>query len=252
MVSTELNIGAVTTIFRQPTALCGDAHRYLALLPGPDYRPAAMNSALPLTLKEFPAAARDYPIVFLPDPQPATLVVTGLRSGHNLFTTRQGGWRPGCYIPASLRQHPFMLSGEPGATTGAMYVDLSCKRLVDARQDPRAQRLFDDAGDPSAPMQDATTFCLAAYHEALHTVAFTQALQAAGLLADSHFRITLRTGRTQIVRGFCCIDEKRYRALPAETLTAWFTAGWLDAIAFHLASQHNWQRLTALEETSHD
>ncbi len=248
MVSTTLNIGAVASIFRQPTVLCGDAHRHLALLPRPDYRSAATHTVLPLTVKEFPLAARDYPIVFLPGRQPAALMVTGLCREHNLFTTGPGGWRAGCYIPASLRQYPFMLAGEPGATTGVMYVDPACERLVDARQDQRARRLFDDSGNHSAPMQEATAFCLAAYHEALYTAEFTQALQAAGLLADSHFRITLRSGRTQIVSGFCCVDEKRYRALPTATLTDWFAAGWLDAITFHLASQHNWQTLVALEE----
>ena len=53
-------------------------------------------------------------------------------------------------------------------------------------------------------------------------------------------------GGQQTLDGFCVVDEKAFRALPAKTVADWHARGWLDLATLHLASLQNFQSLLGL------
>jgi len=236
--------------YQRPIALCGDAHRYRGLRPGGNFRFASKSMAIPLGVGEFFPAARHYPIVFSPGPQPVPLAIIGLFEAHNLFVDGKGNWLAEHYVPGYLRRYPFLLSGGAGTVSESvvLVIDEACDRFVDSRADRRAERLFDDTGNATALTKEATSLCVAAYHEEVRTTAFVRALHDAGLLVASHVQIRLKNGRTQTVQGFSLLNNNAYRSLTSAALSQWFSLGWLDAIALQIASQQNWTLLIAHHE----
>lgn len=240
--------GLQPPFYQRPIALCGDAHRYRGLLPSGAFSFTSKSLAVPLGAGEFFPAARHYPIVFSPGPQPVPFVIIGF-DGHNLFVDNKGDWRADHYVPGYVRRYPFLLSGAgAGLESAILVIDEACNRFVDSRAERRAERLFDDAGNATALTKDATSLCVAAYHEEVRTRAFARALHDAGLLVSSHVQLNLCNGQTQTVQGFSLLNNKAYRSLPSATLSHWFSLGWLDAIALQIASQQNWNLLIAHRE----
>ena len=107
-------------------------------------------NALAVSVSEFNAASRDYPIVFSsPDDGTsfAPVAVLGIAAGQNLFVNGAGEWDKGCYLPAFVRRYPFCIS--------KLYVDgqprserLVC--IVKAYVDAGGIALFDQADQATA------------------------------------------------------------------------------------------------------
>ena len=116
-------------------------HRNLGLRADGHYRFAAASPALPLTVPEFAAAGRVYPIVFAQDEAAMPLAVTGLAAGRNLFVSPDGAWRPGCYVPAYLRRYPFI-----GIEIEPRYCAIAAKRIQAAID---ATALFNEVDPPA-------------------------------------------------------------------------------------------------------
>src|SRR3989442_15385251 len=110
-------------------------------------------NALAVSLAEFSAAARDYPVVFASLDRGrsfAPVVVLGLEQGVNLFVGPGGDWDRSAYCPAFVRRYPFCIS--------KLYVDgkAQSERVVcvaRSQLDDAGMALFDDAGAPSAQWQ---------------------------------------------------------------------------------------------------
>src|SRR5258706_14040701 len=93
-------------------------------------------NALALSLGEFVAAARDYPIVFAPGDAGksfAPVILLGLEAGVNLFLDESGEWQRDAYFPAYVRRFPFCLSKERIVCIVRSYVDASGMPLYDGR-----------------------------------------------------------------------------------------------------------------------
>ena len=72
-------------------------------------------NALAVSVGEFVAAARDYPIVFASADAGksfAPVILLGLEAGVNLFLDDSGEWDRTAYFPAYVRRFPFCLSKE--------------------------------------------------------------------------------------------------------------------------------------------
>ena len=66
--------------------------------------------ALPVTIDEFPSAARNYPIVFSSGENAVPLILMGLNEGVNTFMGEDGRFNQPAYIPAYVRRYPFLLA----------------------------------------------------------------------------------------------------------------------------------------------
>lgn len=171
------------------------------------------------------------------------LAVTGVAVDRNLFVSADGQWMPGRYIPSYVRRYPFIAVavGDGGPTM--LGIDVASGRVsTDAALDG-AEPLFEASGKATAKSEEAMALCAAYAGEHERTLAFTEALKTNGLLVERSARMSYADASQALVQGFRMVDEQVFRALPAETLVAFHTKGWLDLIVLHLASQASWHTL---------
>src|SRR3954471_14324499 len=70
----------------------------------------ATNHAVPITIDEFVAVQRFFPIVFSAGENPVPLALMGLNEGVNVFVDEEGKPVGEAYMPAYVRRYPFMLA----------------------------------------------------------------------------------------------------------------------------------------------
>jgi hypothetical protein len=227
-----------TTLFEQPQALDRVQHRGLRLKSEAvcHNRTAGMN-ALFITAIEFGDVCREYPIVFVdagtgPDGkrEVAPMAVLGLDKGENLMLDADGTWGAR-YTPALLRGYPFGLA-PVDAQSYTICVDAKSAALsADV-----GQRLFDDAGEPTALLNQRRQFVEEIEREAQRTRLFGRRLIELELLRSMRFDATLPDGQTMSVDGFMAVDEAKLAALPDATLVELHKSGVMALLHAHQIS----------------
>lgn len=103
---------AEVLFYERPVPLNRTEHKDLRIKPIPNLKFASTVHSVPLTGVEFPAAARDLPILFggLTVDSAGPLALLGLRENENLFINADGHWEANAYIPAFVRRYPFVLA----------------------------------------------------------------------------------------------------------------------------------------------
>lgn len=232
---------AATELFRRPRPLDRVAHKDLTINRKAGFGFARGQIAIPITLSEFSAAARDYPIVFAGDPvQPFALL--GLREGRNLLINEVGQWRKGRYIPAHLRRYPFVFM-EASGNQFLLCIDEAAEHFT-AGPKPDAQPLFAD-GAPMPLVGDALKFLAAFQSEFAVTRELAAAIAAQGLLIERQAEVELSGGAGHVsLGGFRIVDEAKFAALADDVFLAWRKQAWLPPIYFHLQSLANFGLLT--------
>lgn len=244
---TEAASAPLPLFYRDPVLLRFEDHRYARLAPVTSFGFAREAIAIPLCIGEFAIALRHYPIVFAIDDNASPIAPVAIKREHNLFIERDGSWRADSYIPAYVRRYPFIGIETPDKAGQLLSIDRASDRFIGSGVDrPDAERLFDETGGPTRTARSAMAFCQAYYADSTNTVAFGQALVAAKVLTPYHADFSLPDGSQHQVNGFLAVDEKAFRALPAETVTDWHAKGWLDLVALHLASLQSFQGLLDL------
>lgn len=239
--SADGNPAAANELFRQPRPLDRTIHKDLTIDRKAGFAFARRQIAVPLTLSEFAAAARDYPIVFAGNAaQPFALL--GLREGCNLLVDAAGQWRKERYVPAHLRRYPFVFMEAPG-NRFLLCIDEAAEHFTTkTKLDP--QPLFAD-GQPTPLVGDAMKFLAAFQSEFATTRALVEALDKNGLLIGRQAEIELASGTGRFsLGGFRIVDENKLAALGNEVFLDWRERGWLPPIYFHLQSLANFGRLT--------
>lgn len=230
--------------YRTPQVLRFEEHKDLVLSQAPDFRFAAEANAIPLTVGEFMPVVRNYPIVFVSSGDTvSTVAITGLKQGQNLFVSPDGTWAEGAYIPAYLRRYPFIFVEEQGADRRVLAVDTASERIKQASETENGAPLFTEDGKAGEGAEPALQLCEALRLQFAKDVALLKALVDQDLLVERHADMEFPDKSRYRLSGMRLVDPERYRALPAETLAEWHTAGWTDAIALHIASQANWSLL---------
>jgi len=230
--------------YKDPVLLRFEEHGDVGLAPPTDFGFARATVAIPLCVGEFAAAMRHYPIVFAMDEQASPIALVGIRRDDNLFVGQDGSWHAGCYVPAYIRRYPFIVTETPDKAQRLLAIDRGSERYVPSvagRDD--AEYLFDTDGKPTPTAQNAMAFCHAYHQDYTNTVAFGRALVAAKVLEPYHADFRLPDGSRRHLNGFLAVDEKAFRALPADTVAEWHAKGWLTLVAFHLASMRSFQAL---------
>jgi hypothetical protein len=232
---------AANELFKQPRPLDRVAHKALTIDRQAGFGFARGQIAIPVTLTEFAAAARDYPVVFAGDPvQPFALL--GLRDGHNLLVDAAGQWRKGRYVPAHLRRYPFIFMETPDQQF-VLCIDEAAEHFVAAeKRDP--QPLFAD-GKATPLVGDAMKFLAAFQSEFGATREFGAAVAESGLLIERQAEVELSGGAGRIsLAGFKVVDEAKLAVLADEVFLDWRKRNWLAPIYFHLQSLANFGLLT--------
>jgi len=203
----------------------------------------ALN-AVAVSVGEFGAAARDYPIVFASLDRGksfAPVVVVGLAQGTNLFIDEAGRWDRGAYLPAFVRRYPFCISklyvdGEP-KTERVVCVAKACI-------DPAGTALFDANGAPSARWQAAERL-LSGYEADLDRTAQMCATLARLQLFETFTLQWFKESREPQVKlaGMYRVSEAKLRELKPASLKALVTKNLMGLVYLHLHSLENFRRL---------
>jgi hypothetical protein len=189
-------------------------------------------TAVPLAAEEFVAAARSLPIVFAAQPPHLPVAVTGLAAGHSLYVGNDGAWRPGAYVPAYLRRHPFFLvRTAPGSDQLVLCLDPKAPQVSEAA----GEALFTEDGKATPALDRALAFCRSVEEASLRTRAMSEGLAEAGLLKAAVVQFE-QAGRPIRIDGFWAVDRAALMALPAEKLKDLRDRGWLEAVYAHLLS----------------
>jgi hypothetical protein len=198
-------------------------------------------NALAVSVGEFVAAGRDYPVVFVPAGADgyAPVVILGLTGGSNLYVDAAGEWERGSYFPAYARRFPFCIS--------KVYVDGEARgeRLVCVAKD-----YLDDAGvalfegGAPTPRWQAAERLLSSFEADLdRTAALCSALARMDLLEPFKMQINERPEIS--LGGMFRVAEARVKALRPAGLKALLDKGFLGAAFAHLHSLENFSRLAA-------
>lgn len=189
--------------------------------------------AIPLTVDEFVAAQRFYPIVFTTGPNPAPLALLGLHDGVNTYLDAEGQWRANTYIPAYIRRYPFMLAKlTPESTELSLCFDDQSGVVVEGE----GERLFDN-GQPTEATRNILGFCEQFEQSVARTQAFCQDLEKLDILMDGEATIQ-QPGMAQpaIYRGFRMVSEEKLQAIRGDQTRKIVQNGMLGLIYAHLFS----------------
>jgi hypothetical protein len=200
--------------------------------------------AVPISASEFPAAIRDYPIVFVRrsgEPGFTSMVILGMHEGQNLFVMADGKWDRRTYMPAYVRRYPFCLVAAHEAAVG------QGERMIcvdpEAVDETKGRPMFDDLGEP-LPHWTMIERMLHEYEDDLSlTREMCSALARLKLLEPFTLRAELVGGFSLSMEDLFRLNRDALLELGHAEMRDLVSKGWLDHIYAHLFSQDNFQRL---------
>ncbi len=213
-------------------------------LPAAGTAPAsfARLHAIPVSLEEFAAASRDYPLVFLRRPESESFVAAaavGMQPRQNLFMMSDGIWDRRVYLPAYVRRFPFCMVQKAGdgasRREGVVCVETSALRAEgDALYDKNGHALSHWSvlerliADFEQDLERSDELCKLLYEMDL-LMPFTMKAEVDGF--------------TMQLDGMHRVDQEKLEALREEDLRRLFAAGAMDKLYAHLLSLQNFRRL---------
>lgn len=224
-------------LYREVVLVDRHSHAGKRVLPVTDWRIAAEMNAVFITGAEFPAAARELPIAFVPvgrgadgKPQVTAVVLTGLRERENLLVSAEGRWDAG-FLPAFLRRYPFAYVRSEGERF-SLAVDVAWPGFNDREGQP----LLTEQHEPSAFLAEMMKFLDAFEEESARTRRFCDRLVELDLLRGGEINGQSADGQPVQAHGFFMVDEAKLRALPDEAVLELHRNGVLGLIHTHLVS----------------
>lgn len=225
--------------FSKPAIIEKERHAHTHLSHTSDISFAKQTNSVPLNTLEFIEASKFYPIVFTADEQSVPVAVLGWEKD-NYFVDAQGAWAENHYIPAYIRQYPFIFVQNEQTDRFLLALDEAAANVHEGPTED-AEPLFEN-GEPSSLSKRALEFCTSFYQHMNITRNFCADLKAHKLLSPYSSKATLE-GREMQLNGFLMIDEAAFNALPDETFLEFRKKGWLAFIYLAMASASNWKML---------
>ena len=213
--------------------LSSNVHATYKLKPAETAPYLSQVHAVPITIDEFVAAQRFYPIVFSSGEAPVPLALMGLNEGINVFLDAEGRLLGEPYVPAYIRRYPFMLARtQPGVDDLSLCFDPQ-SGIVGEFED--GNPLFDN-GQPSETTQAILKFCEEFELSAQRTGAFVKELQTAELLIDGEATVQPTGSEPFVYRGFQMVAEEKLRDMRGDALRKMNQNGMLPLMMAHLFS----------------
>ncbi len=237
---------AASALYRDVVLVDRKAHAGKRVQPVQDWRIAAEMNAVFVTGSEFAAAAREFPIAFVPvgtqadgKPEVSPVVLLGLRERENLTVTPSGRW-DARFLPAFLRRYPFAY-----VRTDGERFSLAVDSAWPGFNDREGQPLMDGQGEPSPFLTELLKFLDAFEDEAARTHRFASRLVELDLLRGGEINGKLADGTPVQAQGFFMVDEAKLRDLPDATVLDLHRSGALGLIHAHLVSMGQVESLAA-------
>lgn len=232
--------------YQKPAALEKTRHAKSAISRDVGLGFAKATNSVTLNVLEFIEAAKHYPIVFSAAEKPSPLAILGFEK-ENYFVNAEGKWRDGAYVPAYVRQYPFIFFENAEEQKFFLCVDEKAPQFH-ANGKEGAMPLFNEDGSPSPLSNQALEFCTSYYRHHAITSNFTDDLVKHELLVPYQSQMKTASGRVASLSGFMMIDEKALNNLSDEVFLEFRKKGWLAFIYLALASASNWNRLSNLAD----
>ncbi|MGN6236843.1 SapC family protein [Dyella sp.] len=230
--------------YERPVPLNRSAHKDLRLKPVPSLKFAANVHSVPLTGVEFPAAARDVPILFagadMKDAGPMALL--GLRQNENLFVDADGHWTPNTYVPAFIRRYPFILAEKPEGQEGDDFT-VFLDEAYEGFNTEQGERLFKEDGADTEMLTNAVNFLGEFQQHVARTHWFMDQLRKYDLLEPRNIRLE-KDGKTINLNGLFVVSEEKLRQLDEKVAHEFLKEGVLGWIYAHLLSLANIDRVS--------
>jgi SapC len=196
----------------------------------------ADNHAVPVTVDEFAAAQRHYPIIFSVGENPVPLALMGLNEGINTFADAEGKLLGEFYVPAYVRRYPFLLARlRDDSDELSLCFDPTSDAVGDFKE---GDALFED-GKPTEAVQGVLKFCEEFEQAGMRTTAFMKELTDMGLLMDGEVSIQTDAEQPFVYRGFQMVNEEKLRDLRGDQLRKIMQSGLLPLVHAHLFSLQN-------------
>lgn len=194
----------------------------------------AEQHAVPITVDEFSAAQRNFPIIFTAGENPVPLALMGLNEGVNVFMGEDGRFSEQVYVPAYVRRYPFMLAKLRDDSDELSVCFDPTAGAIGAFDEGDA--LFED-GQPTEATKQILTFCEQFEQAGQRTQAFMNELVESGLLMDGEMSIQPDPDKPPFLyRGFQMVNEEKLRELRGDQLRKMNQSGFLPLVYAHLMS----------------
>jgi len=211
----------------------------------PNYAFAAQANIVPLLVNEASQAVRHYPLVFVPGGKDEPLVLAvmvGLGDDVNRFVDGNKQWRADTYIPAYVRQYPFLAVNTPDGKEKILGIDLS----ADWIKTTGAMAFVGTDGKPTVRLQQTLAFAREFQMFAQRTSAMAQALQEAGVLEEGTLTLQANdqpqgqaAAEPRKVSGFVIVSEAKLNALSDEAVLKLHKSGAMGLAYAQLLSMSN-------------
>jgi hypothetical protein len=225
--------------YERPVPLNRNAHKDLRLKGLQSLKFAANAHSVPLTGVEFPAVARELPILFagtsVEDAGP--MVLLGLRQNENLMVDADGRWEPNSYVPAFVRRYPFVLAEKPEGQEGDDFT-VFLDEAYEGFGDTEGERLFQEDGSDSEMLAKAVGFLGEFQQHIARTRWFMEQLRKHDLLEPRNIRLE-KDGNAVNLNGLFVVSEEKLRQLDEKTAHEFLTEGVFGWIYAHLLSLPN-------------
>jgi len=225
-------------LYAKPTLLTHEEHGQLGLTSTAGrFGFAASARVIPLTIGEFGAAQRDYPVVFSEEETPVPLAVVGTHEDRNLFVGADGRWAAGRYVPSYLRRYPLALAKQDDRY--AVVFDANSDLVSEEPDLP-----FFEGESLSAGVQPMVDFCRQVEEDRQRTARFVQRLQELDLLSRQGSSYTMPgASEPTPIASYLAIDTAKLGRLDDAAVVSLYREGYLAAAMAHTFSLANWQRL---------
>lgn len=234
---------AEVLFYERPVPLNRTQHKDLRLKGIPSLKFAAGVHSVPLTGVEFPAAARDLPILFAGQTmeEAGPMALLGLRQNENLFVDADGQWAANTYVPAFVRRYPFVLAEKPADQEGDDFT-VFLDEAYEGFGDKEGERLFKEDGTDSEMLSNAVNFLGEFQQHVSRTQWFMQQLRKHDLLEPRNIRLE-KDGKSINLNGLYVVSEEKLRNLDEKTSHEFLKEGVFGWIYAHLLSLANIDRV---------
>ena len=191
---------------------------------------------LPLVLRELPLAAAEFPIVFVREGDDIRVVaMMGFKKGENLFVHEDGRW-DGSYVPAMLRQYPFVIGRVKDSDKAFLSIDKGCSGF---NQRGDGEALFDETGAASEFVTKAQKFAEEFAKSSVLTGQFCGMLKELEVLTPMRITLTAPDREKREIAGLLTVNRDKLKALPNDKIKELMQSNLMEMIFLHLQSLGN-------------
>lgn len=231
---------SIPTLMKSAVPLSPERHGQSFVQPSSGYGFASDISLAPVLVREFGDLVGEYPIAFVVgDEGPRAVALLGLADNENLFLNAAGDW-DARYVPAMLRQYPFMAILDRDKGRGILAIAEDYQGLNTSGM---GMSLFESDGSPGELVRNAQNFVTEVTQNALKTESFCTELAKRDLLSPIKAELKNPAGMTRRISGLHTVDRQKLAALSADDLRDMMASGAMEAIYLHLSSLRNLRRL---------